>query len=241
MNCHHSTEDARAFPYCPPEPPLIEKFKHIFKCPCRFPDRRFKRFADIIVSVFILALSTPLWLAVALAIWVDGLVHAEHAGPVFDPYISASAGEKFLKLKFRTLRTTGLGQSRRRFDFRFRLSEHEEQNLTCVGRILKKYYLDEFPQIVNVLRGEMSLVGPRPLAWHHYVKIIKLGHPLRKLMKAGLFGPAHVRKGTPGFPDLTLEYEYVDMYIRLGALGLMWEESKVITRGIRVVLEGRGM
>jgi lipopolysaccharide/colanic/teichoic acid biosynthesis glycosyltransferase len=241
MNRRHSTDNAMDFPYDPPHPRLVKRFEDIFAVSRRFPHRSSKRLFDIAISAFALLLSAPLWPAVAFAIWLDGLVHPGHAGPTFDPYIAASAGDKFLKLKFRTLRTNGPGLSTRRYDFRFRESEHDGQALTCVGRMLKKCYLDELPQILNVLRGEMSLVGPRPLAWHHYVKIVKLGHPLRRLMKAGLFGPTHVHKGAPDFPNLSFEYEYADRHIRLGALGLIWEDCKVLIQGIRVILEARGL
>lgn len=57
-------------------------------------------------------------------------------------------------------------------------------------------------------------------------------------MKAGLFGPTHVRKGSVGFPDLTLEYEYADLYMRLSALRLIFEDCKVMARGIKCVLGG---
>ena len=160
MNWHFPTEDVSNFPYSPPSTSLVQNYQHIFTHTCQFPDRVFKSFADILIAAFMLVLSAPLWLAVTLAIWVDGLVHATHSGTILDPYIAVSSGKKFLKLKFRTLIMISSDRSWRRLDFRFRLSENENKNLTCVGRILQKYYLDELPQILNVMRGEMSLVGP---------------------------------------------------------------------------------
>ncbi len=60
-------------------------------------------------------------------------------------------------------------------------------------------------------------------------------------MRAGLFGPTHVRKGTPEYPDLTFEYIYADLELRLGSLRIVGEEFRVILRGIRMVLEARGL
>ena len=241
MNWQQFPEDVRAFQYRPAEPQLVQRFECIFNYPRRFPERRLKRYFDFSAAIFVLALSAPFWLVVALAIRVDGWVHAAHAGPVLDPYIACSAGKKFLKLKFRTVKTAAFVPSWRRLDYRCRPTEHAPENLTCVGRVLKAYYLDELPQVLNVLRGEMTLVGPRALAWHHYLKMLRLGHPLRRMMKAGLIGPAHVRKGTPDFPNLTFEYAYADLYLSLSALGLLWEDLKLVVLGIKAVLEARGL
>jgi lipopolysaccharide/colanic/teichoic acid biosynthesis glycosyltransferase len=196
---------------------------------------------DILFSVVALFLTAPFYLLVAFLIWVDGLLRPENAGPIMDPYIAASAGRKFLKLKFRTLKWSDTDTVSSRLDFQFRPSEHVEQNLTFVGRFLKQFYLDEIPQMLNVLRGEMSLVGPRPLAWHHYLRTLEQGHPLRRLLKAGLFSPTHVRKGETSFPDMTFDYEYVEMYSQRSAFSFLWQDILVIMRGIRVVLEGRGL
>jgi lipopolysaccharide/colanic/teichoic acid biosynthesis glycosyltransferase len=241
MSPHKFPEDARAFPYRPAEPQLVRRFEHIFKYTYRFPERRLKRLFDVIASALVLALTAPFWLAVGIAIWVDGLVHPAHGGPVLDPYIACSGGKKFLKLKFRTVKTTSSSPSQRRLDYRYRPTEHAQENLTCVGWVLKACYLDELPQILNVLRGEMTIVGPRALAWHHYVSIVRLGHPLRRMMSAGLIGPAHVQKGTPDFPDLTLEYTYANSYLSLTAVALLLEDTKLVLRGIAAVFERRGL
>jgi len=235
------TEDPRAFPYQPPSSALVNRFQCIFREAHCLRNRRLKCCTDILFSVVALVLTAPFCLLIAILIWVDGLLRPENAGPLLDPYIAASAGRKFLKLKFRTLKWSDADMVSRRLDFRFRPSEHLDQNLTYVGRFLKQFYMDEIPQVLNVLRGEMSLVGPRPLAWHHYLRTLEQGHPLRQLLKAGLFSPTHVRKGEPNFPDMTFDYEYAEMYSQLSAVSLLLRDALVIMRGIRVVLEGRGL
>lgn len=109
-----------------------------------------KRAFDVAVSMTLLAFSAPL--LVALAVWIS----LESPGPVL--YAGERVGRfgrRFRMLKFRTMRTGAdrLGPSS---------TSEDDPRITRAGRLLRKYKLDELPQLINVLRGEMSLVGPRP-------------------------------------------------------------------------------
>ena len=235
------TEDAWAFPYSKPTPQLRRTYKQVFEYENLLVEKRAKRIFDVFVSCLALTVSSPLWLAIASAICIDGWVHPEHTGPLLDGYIAGSRDKKFIKYKFRAITVTPANRKLRSIDFRFRPSECKARNLTCIGRILKRYYLDELPQILNVLQGDMSLVGPRPLAWHHYIRNIKQGHRVRRLLKAGLFSATHVRKDLPGFPDDTLDYAYAEKYMTLGNFSLLHEDCRIIFSGIRMILRGNGL
>jgi exopolysaccharide biosynthesis polyprenyl glycosylphosphotransferase len=133
-----------------------------------------KRVFDILFSLAVLLLGAPIWLLIALAIVLDS------PGPVIYTQIRIGERERpFLFLKFRTMyqgaeqQKAALieenGTDRRLFKIK------EDPRVTCVGRWLRKHSLDEVPQFVNVLRGDMSVVGPRPaipsevqfyLPWH---------------------------------------------------------------------------
>ena len=111
-----------------------------------------KRCFDIIVALIGLVLLTPVFLIVALAIKLDS------PGPVF--YIGKRIGKDgvpFGIIKFRTMvdHADRIGAA---------LTQGQDRRVTPVGRVLRQWKLDELPQLLNVLRGEMSLVGPRPEA-----------------------------------------------------------------------------
>ena len=114
-----------------------------------------KRAMDIAAAVFGLILLSPLFLVVALAIKL------ESRGPVFFRQERRGFnGESFMILKFRTMRVMELGSAMRQ-------AERDDPRITRVGRFLRATSIDELPQLVNVLLGQMSIVGPRPHAISH--------------------------------------------------------------------------
>ena len=109
-----------------------------------------KRVLDIIFSVLLLLATFPLWLLAAAAIKLTS------AGPVFFRQVrSGQNGKEFRLLKFRSMVWNGAASGPG-------LTQAGDRRVTWVGRRLRQWKMDELPQLVNVLRGEMSLVGPRP-------------------------------------------------------------------------------
>ncbi len=126
------------------------------------PWRRFvKRTFDLVVGGAIIIVGLPAWLLAMLAIKVDS------RGPVFYRQERVGKfGQTFRMLKFRSMvadadeRLRELASENEATGPMFKI--HEDPRMTRVGRWLRKYSVDEFPQLINVMRGEMSLVGPRP-------------------------------------------------------------------------------
>jgi exopolysaccharide biosynthesis polyprenyl glycosylphosphotransferase len=140
---------------------------------------------DVAVSLVGLALSFPLWPLIALAIKLDS------HGPVFFRQTRVGQhGRTFTMYKFRTMRTDaehGGAQWARERDPR----------VTRLGRFLRNSRLDELPQLVNILRGDMSLVGPRPERpeFVHNLEQLLPHYRLRHLIKPGLTGWAQIHYG----------------------------------------------
>lgn len=235
-------EPEEAFVYKPPDNDLKKKYHHLFALKQPLRDRVCKLAFDKVVAASALMLSSPILVALYLAYLVEGLIIPENKGPLFFSYIASSAGKKFRKYKIRLIKTSYIDQEgAKRGDWHAYSAEWTPESRTYVGRFTKKFYLDELPQFYNILRGDMSVVGPRPLAWHHYQRDLEQGNVTRKLLKGGLVGLGHVMKGTPEMGNPVFEYEYIESYMTLSPFRLLWLDLKIIGKGIRVIFEGKGL
>lgn len=189
--------------------------------------RLLRRGADIIISLAGLALSAPLMLLVAMAIKLDS------RGPVF--YTQERLGlnsQRFRIIKFRSMTT----DAERHGPV---WAEHRDARITRTGRLIRKLRLDELPQFINVLRGEMSLVGPRPerpefVAW---LEREIPWYAQRHLIRPGLTGWAQVRYSYGASVDDAREKLRYDLYY-LRNQSLLFD-LVILLETARVVLFGR--
>ncbi|MDE3188173.1 MAG: sugar transferase, partial [Acidobacteriota bacterium] len=195
--------------------------------------RLIKRFFDVIFLMLMLVLLAPFFLLVAMVIKLDS------SGPVF--YAADRIGKKgrvFRCFKLRTMvddaedRRADILHMNERDGVLFKISN--DPRITRVGRLLRKYSLDELPQFFNVLRGDMSVVGPRPPIASE-VKEYKLGHLRRLDVTPGITGLWQVQaRRDPSFDSyVSLDVAYIESWS-------MWLDFKIIVRTIGVVLAGTG-
>lgn len=151
-----------------------------------------------------------------------------------------SAGRPFTLYKFRIL--TPLGEQQVKAGANPKHVENNPINLTRVGAILKKIGLDELPQFLNVLTGDMSLVGPRPKPLAEYEEEIERGNRFRAQLQAGLTGPTQVLKGTVRTNDdaLRADLNYADLLRRGSQLQILAYDGKTLLKTVRVLFRAAG-
>lgn len=151
-----------------------------------------------------------------------------------------SRGHEFDLLKLRVLRVDVLHHLGR--DEYVRLAEQDTANLTRAGRVLKRWYLDELPQLVNILRGDMSLVGPRPWPPAMVRAQIEEGLDYRLGVQAGWTGPAQITKGRAvGRSYAELDLEYVQACRTWRSARLVLYDVRILWRTLGVLLRGEGL
>ena len=184
-----------------------------------FEQRIVKRLMDIFVAGIGLLISSPILLITAIAIKL------EDGGPVFFKQKRATyAGRVFEVLKFRSMKVEGSVN---------RSVTKDDDRITKVGRVIRKFRIDELPQLINVLRSDMSIVGPRPEMMENVNKytaeLPEFSYRLRA--KAGLTGYAQIygRYNTSPKDKLIMDLTYIAQYsIKM--------DIKLILRTILVLL-----
>lgn len=200
-----------------------------------------KRFVDMLLSILLIPFVAPIIVACAVAIALDS------PGPVFFTQERIGKdGKRFKIYKFRTMYHKLDDSSHRAFMKAFVRGQiggegttsgqvfkpAQDAQITRVGRILRKTSLDELPQILNILRGEMSLVGPRPnVPWE--VEEYKPWHYERLEVLPGITGLAQVR-GRSGISfDRIVQYdiEYIERQNLILDFQIIWWTFSTVLRG----------
>ncbi len=190
--------------------------------------RKLKRVADVAVAGLLLLLSSPLLLLAALGIWL------EDRGPVL--YVqerSGWMGQPFRVLKLRTMR-------QQRHEGPASWTVPGDQRITRVGRLLRPSRLDELPQLLNVIRGEMSLIGPRPERpeLEHEMERSIPHYRKRHWMPPGLSGWAQVcAPYAASIEEAELKLSYDLYYLRHWSTAL---DLLILAKTIKTVLKGAG-
>ena len=198
---------------------------------------RSKRALDVAVSSVMLVGLAPLGAVVLGAMGLDMLRCPRDRGRLLYRERRISRGRSFDLLKFRTLREDVLVEA----DGHVRPYELDLGNLTWAGRrVLKPMYLDELPQLWNVLRGEMSLVGPRPWPPELVDRQLARGLDYRLRVPAGWTGPAQVAKGRVRDYE-QLDLAYVELLETRSGWGVVRHDVGVLRETVRTMLRGEGL
>jgi lipopolysaccharide/colanic/teichoic acid biosynthesis glycosyltransferase len=197
----------------------------------RSVQQNIKRCIDIVVSSLMLVLLSPLLVLIALAIFATSGV------PIFYRWnVVGERGRRFTGWKFRTMVKDAdkikpnlmVENEMRGPVFKMR----DDPRITRIGRILRRFSLDELPQLWSVLKGDMSFVGPRPPLEYEYDRFSEW-QKQKLAIKPGMTSLWHIRGKPRDFDDwVRLDLEYIDHWS-------LWLDAKILLNTAIVVLTGK--
>jgi exopolysaccharide biosynthesis polyprenyl glycosylphosphotransferase len=196
-------------------------------------DWALKRAFDLVVSLLIVVIGLPVWLVIA------GVIKLSSRGPVLFADERVGLGEQtFRMLKFRTMvagaagRQAALEQANEATGALFKI--RNDPRVTPVGRVLRRFSIDEIPNVINVLRGQMSLVGPRPLPVRDHGRL-ESWHRRRSNVLPGMTGLWQIAgRSDLNFDDLVrLDFYYLENWS-------LWLDITILVRTVPAVVGRRG-
>ena len=186
-------------------------------------DTNIKRSFDLLFSFITLLMLIPIFLIIGI------LIKSTSSGPIFFTQRRGGLnGREFKMIKFRSMYFIDNNKEENRIV----QASKEDQRVTNIGKLMRKWSIDELPQLINVLKGEMTIVGPRPHAVQHDEKYSKLinGYKQRHSVKPGMTGLAQVR----GFRGETRTIS--EMRNRVFS-DLMYQRSWSLKNDIAIIIE----
>ncbi|WP_240740957.1 exopolysaccharide biosynthesis polyprenyl glycosylphosphotransferase [Deinococcus sp. Arct2-2] len=200
--------------------------------------RHLKRGLDLVAVTLSLPFWLPLCIVIALLIWLE-----DRAKPLFLQSRTGLGGQTFDTWKFRTMLPDAEAVLKRRLaedpalnaEWQAHFKLRNDPRITRIGRLLRKTSLDELPQLVNVLRGEMALVGPRPLPLYHLEELPLPVQHLRREVRPGMTGLWQVSGRSDAGNEGMIRLD--PYYVRNWSV---WLDIVILLRTVKAVLRSAG-
>ncbi|MEO0462658.1 MAG: sugar transferase [Pseudomonadota bacterium] len=196
-----------------------------------------KRLIDLIGSAVLIVLLAPVMAVLAVIIWAE-----DRQSPMFIQQRTGFGGHPFRMYKFRSMtnRAIPCAAAEKAAAREDAITQNDDARITKIGGFIRKFRLDELPQLFNVLKGEMSLIGPRPEAnalaeWYEENLAF---YSYRNIVKPGLTGWAQVNQGhVATLEDIDIKLQYDFYYIKYFSF---WLDVLIVMRTIHTVMTGFG-
>lgn len=183
-----------------------------------------KYLVDRVLAFVLLIALSPVLIAAGFALLIQLVLSQTARGPFLMSEERISQGRPFRMFKFRTCSA-------------------DDENITPVGYYLRKFYLDELPQLLNILAGHMSVVGPRPVPRFMYENVLERGHQSKRVLRAGLCGPVQALKGRWREYGNYLEADeaLIHEYSSRSSVGVLMLDLQIMWQTFHKVLDGDGL
>lgn len=224
----------------------MDYIAEIAKVPLPFPPVNLplaKRIFDIVFTLLLTLLLSPFIILVVILILFEQIFFPSSRGPVLYSEIRISQGKPFRIYKFRIFKVAASRDYFKQHGYiQTKALEQDKANLTLVGSFLKQVYMDELPQFINVFKGEMTLVGPRPsnevVTWHDG----QAGVYQRYVGVCGITGPFQVVKDLNSQASQNLlDMEYIIFYRDNPGWKVVLKDCRILWQTIWTVLRARGI
>lgn len=201
-----------------------------------------KRLFDITFSLILFLITLPLFFCILIAIVLEHLLCGDFFASLFYTEPRISQGKLFHLVKFNIFRPKFLKKVKREgVTVHSKELERRSGSMAFVGKIIKKIYLDELPQLYSIIKGDLSVVGPRPVHVSVYKKRLEKGDFTKSIIKAGLTGNFQSQKGLTNKTDQELDQEYIDFCKMNPGWKIVLYDIKIILRTIKVLIRAQGI
>lgn len=204
-------------------------------------NERCKRLVDILASVTILVLASPFFVLALLALKLEHILRGDASAQLFYSETRFSKGQPFKLYKFNIFKHDVIVKDKNNGVFIHTKGYEKNGGVTKIGWLLKQIYMDELPQFFNILTGDMSLVGPRPVNQEVFENLMSKGITSKSRVKAGLTGHFQSHKDVRRLKANDLDQEYVEYLISKPWYKVLPFDLKIMARTILLILKAQGI
>lgn len=200
-----------------------------------------KRLLDITFSFFILTITLPLTLLALVALKLNQIIRGRYSDPLFYEETRISMDKPFSMYKFNIFKYEQVLEKRSQGIFIHTKDFERNGGILAVGWLLKQIYMDELPQFYNVLKGDLSIVGPRPVNTEVYEELMSRKRYAKRDVIAGITGNFQSHKYEANKNADNMDDEYAIFYKEKQWYQILYFDIKIMIRTIKVILNAKGI